>query len=290
MRHVVRLAHFSDIHVTAPPIAFGARPLLGKRMMGSLNYYIGGRRRHFENVEHRIQRLLEDVDGQGVDHALCTGDITQMSFREEFRRCAELFGDRLLQPKRYTVLPGNHDRYTHDTTNHFEDWFGTISAPDGKYPFRKDLDGNVTIVGLDVARPTGLTSSSGFCGRPQLEATRTLLEDAELKSRFVIIALHYGLLRSNGNRDRPGHRIEDDRSLIELVNETDHRIDMVVHGHMHRNYVVSSPKRPLVCAGSATDLAYPCGYNIYDINSAAGTFDITRRVWSAAADAYVESE
>ena len=35
-----------------------------------------GRGRHFAGSDQRIAKLLEDVDAQGVDHALCTGDVT----------------------------------------------------------------------------------------------------------------------------------------------------------------------------------------------------------------------
>jgi hypothetical protein len=49
---------------------------------------------------------LADIDAVGVDHALCTGDVTQMSYAIEFERLSALYGPRLQQPERHTVIPG----------------------------------------------------------------------------------------------------------------------------------------------------------------------------------------
>ncbi|MEO1337338.1 MAG: metallophosphoesterase, partial [Myxococcota bacterium] len=176
----MRLAHFSDIHVTLSPVKHGG--LLSKRTAGALNYYVGGRRHHFANVEARIATLLADVDAQDVDHTVCTGDVTQMSYEEEFRRCAALFGERLDQPERFTVIPGNHDRYTSKASGLFEQFFGRLACPDGRYPFRKDV-GSVSFIGLDLARPTALIDSSGLCGAAQLSALTRMLEALTAEGR-----------------------------------------------------------------------------------------------------------
>jgi len=287
----VRLAHFSDIHVTISPLHRRARRLVSKRATGALNYYVGGRSRHFHGVEDRIARLLEDVDAQQVDHALCTGDITAMSYDEEFERCANLFGDRLEHADRYTVIPGNHDRYTKpaETERRFEKWFRNLACGDGDYPLIKRL-GGVTIVGLDVARATSLTDSSGLCGPQQLAATEAILTDAAVAEDFVILALHYGLLRAHGGPDRSSHGLRDYRELMALIDRADTRCDLVLHGHMHGAYRVETASTPVVCAGSATDLHQKCGYNIYDIDVAARTFTTTRRCWDTAAGAYGASD
>src|SRR5688500_9885026 len=98
----MRLAHFSDIHVTQPPADGSFRAFLGKRLAATLHYYVGGRRHRFAEVDRRIESLLADVDQMRVQHALCTGDITMMSLPTEFSRFAELFGERLDRPQRWT--------------------------------------------------------------------------------------------------------------------------------------------------------------------------------------------
>ncbi len=287
----MRIAHFSDIHVTLSPMQQGLRTLWGKRSAGALNYYVGGRKRHFEDVEERIERLLEDVDMQMPDHVVCTGDITQMSYEEEFVRCARLFGDRIREPGRYTVIPGNHDRYTEDTATLFDRYFGDLSAgvPETgpRFPFRKDV-GSVSLVGLDLARPTTLTDSSGLCGPEQLEALSEILGQLATAGRSTIVLMHYGFYRSNGQPDRPHHGIRDAEALMAVLDDSRYRVDLVLHGHMHRSYVVRTRRRAVICAGSATDLAHGGGYNLYELGE--DEVVVHRRNWDPAANAYRAAE
>ena len=280
----MKLAHFSDIHVTHFPLT---GKLALKRFMAVASYSIAGRGRHFEGSDLRIQKLLEDVDAQGVDHALCTGDLTGVSTEAEFARVAELFGSRLQQPAKYTVIPGNHDRYVKGVEGLFEQHFGALSEG-GRYPFLKHLTNEVSVVAIDVARPTSIIDSSGFCGEKQREALLGILTDPSLKGRFVILALHYGLLRAEGQRDARAHGLRDDLEVMELVDRNDVHLDLVLHGHMHRPYVVKTKKRTVVCVGSSTDLhvAVGCGYHVYEIDPASGRVKIERRSWNGGPARY----
>ncbi|MBI4814665.1 MAG: metallophosphoesterase [Deltaproteobacteria bacterium] len=275
----VRIAHYSDVHVTLDPLRLMTRAFAGKRVMGTLNYYFGNRRAHFREVEQRIQTLLEDIDTQNVDHAICTGDLTAMSFQEEMSRAAELFGDRRNQPARHTVLPGNHDRYTQATDEGrlFEQFFASLSSPEGTFPYTKRIAPQVSLVVLDVCRATSLFDSSGRVGEAQLAATTRLLSSPELANDFVIVALHYALLRKNGQRDRRSHGIEDDVALLELLSSPSSRVDLVIHGHVHEAYTLLDRHAPIVCAGSATDLHQRCGYNVYTIDLGSRHVDLERR-------------
>ncbi|MFZ5445385.1 MAG: metallophosphoesterase family protein [Myxococcota bacterium] len=279
----MKLAHFSDIHITHFPLSGG---FALKRLAAIASYTLMGRGAHFTDSDQRIARLLEDVDAQGVDHALCTGDLTGVSTAAEFEKVAALFGPRLQQPARFTVIPGNHDRYVRGVEGHFERHFGALSEQ-GRYPFVKHVSDEVTIVAIDVARPTSVVDSSGLCGGAQREKLLAILTDASLRERFVVLALHYGLLRAEGQRDRRNHGLRDDLELLALVDRPDVSLDLVVHGHMHRPYVVRSKARTLINAGSATDLHVPgCGYHVYEIDPRAHRVRLFRRAWNQAAGRY----
>ncbi len=280
----MKLAHFSDVHVTHFPLS--GKPAL-KRLAAVASYTLAGRGRHFAGSDQRIGKLLEDVDAQGVDHALCTGDLTGVSTEAEFERVAELFGPRLQQPARYTVIPGNHDRYVKGAQGLFERHFAALSEG-GQFPFVKHLGPQVSVVAIDVARPTNLVDSSGLCGEKQRAALEGLLTDRSLKGRFVILALHYGLLRSEGQRDSRPHGLRDDLELMALIDRDDVTLDLVLHGHMHRPYVVKTKRRTIINAGSATDLhvRQGCGYHVYEIEPASGRVKIERRAWSAGPARY----
>ena len=278
----MKLAHFSDIHITHFPLS--GKPAL-KRLAAVASYTLAGRGKHFEGSDVRIAKLLEDVDAQGVDHALCTGDLTGVSTEAEFARVAELFGPRRSQPERYTVIPGNHDRYVRGAAGLFEQHFAQVSEG-GRFPFVKHV-GALSIVAIDVARPTSLIDSSGLCGPKQRDALLGLLTDRSLKDRFVVLALHYGLLRAEGQRDHRSHGLRDDLEVTALIDRDDVSLDLVLHGHMHRPYVVKTKRRTEICAGSATDLhVKPCGYHVYDIDPAAHRVRINRRGWNPSAGRY----
>ncbi len=280
----MKLAHFSDIHITHFPLS--GKPAL-KRLAAVASYSIAGRGKHFQGSGGRIAKLLEDVDAQGVDHALCTGDLTGVSTEAEFNEVAALFGPRLEQPARYTVIPGNHDRYVDGADGLFEKHFAKLSEG-GRFPFVKHLNDRVSVVAIDVARPTSLIDSSGLCGPKQREALLGILTDASLKDRFVVMALHYGLLRAEGQRDARPHGLRDDVEVMELIDRADVSLDLVLHGHMHRPYVVKTKRRTAICVGSATDLHVKqgCGYHVYEIDPAAHRVRISRRVWNAGPGKY----
>lgn len=284
----MRIAHFSDVHCTINPLSRKPHRVLGKRVMGSLNYFFGGRRAHFRNSNERLQELLADVDSQSPDHVICTGDLTQMSFPEEFETAANLFGHRLDHPSRFTVIPGNHDRYTQKTEQerHFEKWFGPL-CEHGNFPFMKSLSESVTLIGLDPCRATSMADSSGKIGEAQLAKLHELLQQLKRAEQFVILALHYAPFRRNGEPDRPNHGLRDLDALMEIVESQDSVVRMVIHGHIHGSYQLERNGRTYFCSGSATDLYGACGYNVYDIDSTQRLVQVTRRVWSREEHKYV---
>jgi 3',5'-cyclic AMP phosphodiesterase CpdA len=278
----MKLAHFSDIHVTRFPLAEG---FAFKRLAAVASWGLAGRRKHFEGSDERIAALLAHVDSLGVDHALCTGDLTGVATRLELARAAELFGERLERPDRWSVIPGNHDRYVPGAQGLFEKHFGAL-CEGASFPAVKHLPSGVTLVLLDSARPTSVVDSSGLVGEAQRSKALSVLTDPSLKDRFVVVALHYGLLRMTGARDSRSHGLRDDVELMQLVDRDDVTVDLVLHGHLHRPFTIRTKRRTIINAGSATDLHMRCGYNLYDIDVAAKRVAVTRFWWNAAAQRY----
>ncbi len=277
----MKLAHFSDLHVTHFPLS-GSFAL--KRLAAVTSYSFGGRGKDFTGSDHRIASLLAHVDAQQVDHALCTGDLTGVSTDAELARAAELFGDRLTQPARFTVIPGNHDRYVSKANGAFERHFARL-CEGAVFPAVKHLD-SVTLVLLDAARPTSVIDSSGLIGETQRGKALSILTDPSLKDRFVVVALHYGLLRMTGARDRQSHGLRDDVEVMHLLDRDDVTVDLVLHGHLHRPFTIKTKRRHVINAGSATDLHMRCGYNLYDVDAAAHRVAVTRFFWNRDAARY----
>ncbi|MCP4499961.1 MAG: metallophosphoesterase [Deltaproteobacteria bacterium] len=288
----MRIAHFSDIHVTHSPFREGG--IHGKRLVGTFNRVLGGRGRHFAAVDQRIKALLADIDGQDVQHAICTGDVTQMSYPSEFEAVAAIFGEkRLSNPSFFTVLPGNHDRYTTKAAEHqfFEEHFGAL-CEDGTFPFLKRIGPSTQFIGLDVARACSLLDSSGICGVSQLAALEKQLDNVDREKDLLVVGLHYGLLTVDGIPDKPRHGLRDAPALLEALLRPGRGADVVLHGHLHQaysHYVAledGAPKKVAskeglleICAGSATDLHKSCTYHILEISEDQGAVQIETRAF-----------
>lgn len=278
----MKLAHFSDIHVTHFPLSGG---FTLKRLAAVASYSLAGRGKHFVGSDARIAALLSRVDALQVDHALCTGDLTGVSTEAELARVAELFGPRLTRPGHFTVIPGNHDRYVAGAAGLFERHFAGL-CEGARFPAVKHLDSGVTLVLLDAARPTSLIDSSGLIGDEQRSRALSVLTDSSLRGRFVVVALHYGLLRMTGKRDSRSHGLRDDVELMNLVDRDDVTVDLILHGHLHRPFTIKTRRRHIVNAGSATDLHLRCGFNVYDIDVAAHRLRVERHTWNVESGRY----
>jgi 3',5'-cyclic AMP phosphodiesterase CpdA len=285
----VRLAHFSDIHYTLAPWSNVKESARGKRIIGLLSYSIGGRGRRFGGSPARIAALLDDVDAQGVDHAICTGDLTQVSRSDEFKGIAALFGERLHMPERFTVIPGNHDRYLHHVVQEklYENEFASLCpGVQSGFPFSKRAHG-VRIIGLDPCRPTGI-NARGECGAAQRQALDAMLK--EDLSVPTIVALHYGLIRHDGSLDTANHGMIDAEAVTAILDTSPANIILVAHGHLHHPFTVATKRRTIVCAGSGTDLHLECGYFIYDVDLATGSLQASRRRWNEGAQRFEEAD
>ncbi len=155
----------------------------------------------------------------------------------------------------------------------------TITPSKAFGPAVKKIHPGVTLVMVDVARPCTFTDSSGWCGPEQRKKLEAILSDASLAKEYVVVALHYGLLRAGGERDKPTHRIRDDVELMAVLDAPHAHCDLVLHGHMHRPFSVRTARRLVFGAGSATDLHLACGYNVYDVDLERRSVVVNRRVW-----------
>lgn len=188
----MRIVHLSDIHVWR--LAFNPFRLLNKRSVGFFEL-ITGRARRF-----RLERLDEVVayaKNLQPDHVLITGDLTTTALLAEFRTARRELDPLLNDPGRATILPGNHDRYTTGSVRHksFEAAFGAF-APREPYPWRRALDPETAILGLDPTR-SHLTAR-GLLPASQLVAARELVADPTTRPRRLIVACHYPVAAPEG--------------------------------------------------------------------------------------------
>ncbi len=181
----IRLVHISDIHFWQ--YAFNPFLLFNKRLLGMASLLV--RRARKFRLE-RVQEVVERVLSLAPDHILITGDLTTTALPVEFRAARQALDPWLRDPSRATVLPGNHDRYTHGALRKrlFEQYFGEF-APEPAYPWLRFLAPDTAILGLDPTRPA--LTARGRLPHRQLERSKELIAGQGSRIRRLIVACHY---------------------------------------------------------------------------------------------------
>ena len=275
----MRLAHFTDIHVTAKPQVIPWRALLSKRVIGWLNLRVGGRFEVFAEAEQITAACVTDLLKQQVDHVIVTGDYTGMSLETEFAAAARAVEPLVAADIPTTTLPGNHDVYVRSAVHEqsFERFFGHWIRSDlpmaverdsgaGQYPLLRFLGEDAVLVALRDSRPRAWHDSSGLVGDSQLERFATLLSDPRIAGRTKILALHYGLRRANAQPDTRLHGLADADRLLELAANSG--VALAVHGHLHDRFVhPAGSVSPVAIAnpGSLTARGRARAYHVYSV-------------------------
>lgn len=281
MASIYKIAHISDLHISSAPHKQPYKMLVGKRIIGALKYYVGNRRVHFANSDFRTKKLLEDIRITNVNHIVCTGDISSMSYESEFKRASEIFFD-FSEINKFTLIPGNHDRYTNYSynNNRFEHWFKGLSPARVSYPFLKELNDKIVLIALDASSPTILFDASGKCGLEQLKKLEYLLNSEKLDNKLIFLMLHFGLCGPDKKPVETMFKLRDYRHLIDIIKKSKNKINLTLHGHHHECFYLNYNDLNFLCSGSATDTNSSCGYNIIHIDSYNLGLRIERRNWS----------
>src|SRR5262249_36580920 len=154
----VRLAHFSDIHVTAPDCAWKRSDWFNKRMSAWLNLRVLGRGYRFRHTDRVLTALGEDLRQRGYDRLLFSGDATALGFEEEVARAARLLGVGRPDTPPGLAVPGNHDYMTRHALaggqfeRHFAPWQRGERVDASTYPFAQRV-GPVWLIGVNSATP-----------------------------------------------------------------------------------------------------------------------------------------
>ncbi len=256
----IRLAHLSDVHVQLDTSGMPLRRLGFRRLCAQFELRLLGRAARYSGAEERLHALALEA-AKSADHVILTGDLTALAFTEEFEGAAEALAPLLASPGRFSLIPGNHDRYTARAASErrFERIFGHLlksdlpkyTGPQG-YPFVRFAGEELAIVGLDSTRLAPCPGVAvGRVGERQLAALRALLDDPALSRRALAIMVHHGPLHEDGRPDRRTHGLLDGAELMALLAG---RPCTLHHGHIHHRYWhPATPGRPnIFCAGSST--------------------------------------
>jgi len=277
----VRIAHFSDLHVTADPRDIAWHELLSKRFVGWLNLKLSGRHAAMLDAVKIARAFVEDIQELSPDHVLFTGDVTGLSLPSEFE-CARATLETLVEARNTTGIPGNHDVYLGRAAreDYFGRWFGEWLETDLQrsqlpgslqesypWPLVRLIGDEVAIICLRDSRPTPFHDSSGLVSEVQMRAAEHVLDNI-VGDRVKILALHYGLRRPNGARDGYFHRLRNDEEVLDLAERKN--VTLLVHGHIHHRAVHVAGDLSPVAMANPGPLAYTKdarAYHIYTVNN-----------------------
>lgn len=296
----MRLAHFSDLHL----LSLEGTKLLdfaNKRWIGGLNL-LTNRGRHYHTAV--FEAMVEDVNDQQIDHAICTGDVTNLALEQEFQFARERFDRFDLGATGVTVLPGNHDTYVAKGAEYFTGYFSDYFEPDpgwgwddgDAWPIVRVRDG-VAVIGLSTSLKTPWFTAYGVIGKCQVERLRQVLADPRLAGCFRIVAIHHppagtwARSRIRGLRDRAALH-----AVLEQVGA-----ELVIHGHEHRDIAeqLAGPDGPIPVRGIQSG-TYEAGkadrrarYRIYEFAEGAARAAspvVTQRVWDVESGRFVADQ
>jgi 3',5'-cyclic AMP phosphodiesterase CpdA len=265
----MRVAHCSDLHLLSLE---GTRVLdfANKRWIGGLNL-LTNRGRHYHT--EAFEDMVADFPGAGVEHVLCTGDITNLAFEQEFRYARERFDKIALDRAEVTVLPGNHDTYVADGAKYFAEVFGDLATSDDGFAPAWPLvrvRGPVAIVGVSTSLKTPWFTAYGRVGDEQLAALETALSHPRLADKIRIVAIHHP---PAGKRSQSRIRgLKDHEAFAAVLGRTG--AELVVHGHEHRDMAEEIHGIPVLGVPSGTYHAHrpelTARYRVIDIEAGPG--------------------
>lgn len=284
----LRLAHVSDIHVTARS-AWRREDWLSKRFAAWVNLRVLGRGYRFRRADEVLAALRRDLDQRRPDHVLFSGDATAMGFPEELERAAELLrvGERS-----GLAVPGNHDYCTRsamasgDFERHFAPWQTGERVGEDVYPFAQRVGDDWLVAVNSATANRWAWDARGLVGMRQVRRLERLL--ARLEGGRRILVTHYPVVRRGGKPEHPGRQLRDLDALVGVAERGG--VCLWLHGHIHDPYHhvrIDAAPFPVICAGSATQTGHwsYCEYVLH-----GGRFRASRRVFDPDAGGFREGE
>ena len=229
------IIHISDLHFHTYPQNF--QDWKSKRILGAANLFLR-RKRYFPF--NRAKRLVDLIQKMNWDHLVISGDLTQLALEKEFTSARKTLDPLLSDPKRVTVIPGNHDRYVRQVAGPdlFKKYFGEFFGQKEIHIHR--LNSDWVIIGWDSAHPNGWSSAAGTVRRSTLKATDDLLKKYPEKTQFIIVN-HYPLTFPEGWKY---DRLHELYNLVPVKNWilSHYQIRLYLHGHIHKNWLHRIPR------------------------------------------------
>lgn len=195
---------------------------------------------------------MADLAAHAPDHLAVTGDLVNVAAPTEMV-AARRWLERLGQPERVSVVPGNHDSTVSapwlDGIGQWETWMrgdaDTLPGATSAFPFLRRR-GPLALIGLSSAVPTPLFSASGRIGAQQLLQAEAWLQQTAREGLFRVVLIHHPPVIGEGGRRKA---LRDRSALAALLHRQG--AELVLHGHHHvtRLAFLAGPAGPIPVIG-----------------------------------------
>ncbi len=301
----IRIAHLSDLHILDLTGVRTSQLVLNKRITGWVNLKVKRSSHHKPWV---VEAMADDLRERRVDHVVITGDLTNLSLDPEFERVRSMIERMGYTPDEVSVVPGNHDVYTHGAqrsqrfAKHFAKYLtsdvvvGGGGHPSGPFPFVR-LRGPAAIIGLSTAVARMPLIASGWAGESQLAALSKLLDREELRGFIPVVMAHHPITNPGGTLATVLRGWSEASALRKMPSRTSGALSL--HGHLHHRVheVIEGDGGGRIHRLGATsasllhrDPTMMAGYNLYEISDREGLTRSWARVWSDTARRFEEAE
>jgi 3',5'-cyclic AMP phosphodiesterase CpdA len=254
---MIRLIHFSDVHLTTRPLGWHAGDFFTKRLPGWINLRWLGREHRFRHSEEVLSALMAELKRNPPDRIVFSGDATGLGFESELVRAVQSLGINQSNCLPGLAVPGNHDYYTPAVAasglfeKYFAPWQQGERVDGATYPFAQRV-GPVWLIGVNSCTGNrAFWDATGRVDELQLERLRRLLNQLEDGPRILVT--HYPITRPGGEPERSDHRLRNLADLVRVASEG--KVALWLHGHQHIQYAFYNPAKapiPTSCAGSLT--------------------------------------
>jgi 3',5'-cyclic AMP phosphodiesterase CpdA len=253
----IRLAHFSDIHVSAPRCGWRLADWFNKRLFSWMNLRLLGRGYRFRHNPRVLGALAEELGRGEFDRVIFSGDATAMGFDAELARATRMLGLERPDVLPGLAVPGNHDYCTRsaarsgDFERRFARWQEGERIGAAIYPFAQRV-GDVWLIGVNSATANRWAwDARGGVGLEQLRRLEELLQRLEGGPRVLVT--HYPVRVASGRREPRIRALRDLDALVDVAWRGG--VGLWLHGHRHKAFHHLTPDFapfPVICAGSAT--------------------------------------
>lgn len=210
------------------------------------------RKRRLISTMAPLEALVADLAAHAPDHLAVTGDLVNLAAPAEMV-AARAWLERLGQPSRVSVVPGNHDCTISapwsEGIGQWEPWMrgdaDTLSGARSAFPFLRRR-GPLALIGLSSAIPTPPFFASGRVGAQQLSQTEAWLQQTAREGLFRVVLIHHPPVIGEGGRRKA---LRDRSALTDLLQR--HGAELVLHGHHHvtRLVFLAGPAGPIPVSG-----------------------------------------